>query len=68
MELEIKEDQLCWRNKLPLHTINVPYNPSIYFTTLRTQVTNKKRHIEKDIDKEVCVTDETNQNLTPTQN
>ena len=38
-DIEIKEDQFCWENKLPMNNIKVTYYPIIKFTTIGIKVT-----------------------------
>ena len=63
----MKEDKPGWQKAKPVERVNVKYDPKNNLPTHKATLPN---HIEKDFKalmSAVCVTNEANQNLTPSQ-
>ena len=68
VEMVIKKDKKGWQNKSPIQSIKLPYQPTRILHTIGTQIPGQKsRQKSKVLLLEVCVTDKTDNNPSPTQ-
>ena len=66
-ELNLKEDNPGWQNAEPVERVIIKYEPKENLPTHEATLTN---HIEKEVkalESDICVTNEANQNTTPSQ-
>ena len=63
----MKEDKPGWQKAEPVERVYVKYDPKNNLTTHKATLTNQIEKEVKALKSAVCVTNEKNQNLTPSQ-
>ena len=66
-ELNLKEDKPGWQKAKPVERVNVKYDPNNNILTHKSILPNQREKEVKALTSAVCVTNEANQNLTPSQ-
>ena len=66
-ELNLKEDKPGWKKAEPVERVYINYDPKNNLPTHEATLPNKREKEGKALTNAVCVTNEANQNLTPSQ-
>ena len=64
-DLNFKEDKSGWQKDEPAERIYVKYDPKKKLTNHEANIPNQRDKEVKELENVVCVTNEDNQNLTP---
>ena len=67
VELNLKEDKPGWQKAEPVERVYVKYDPNNNLPTHEASLPNQRDKEAKALTNAVCVTNEANQNLTPSQ-
>ena len=63
----MKEEQPGWQKAEPVERVYVKYDPKNNLPTREATLPNQRKKEAKSLTNSVCVTNEANQNLTPSQ-
>ena len=67
VELNLKEDKQGWQKAELVERVYIKYEPKNNLQTHKGTLLNQREKESKELESFVCVTNEANQNLTPSQ-